>query len=526
MKYNFFTDFFIFFTIISLFVFNSCSKENINISGSDDASVKINISGLQYRSDSDLLAKNSKNENKDQIYIQRISDNMYIEGLLTTNNIQDRLNSSKESTSINTIAAKYELKENIKYQLLVYRNNDLVASQEYSYKQETDESAIPLYSNVEYTFVIVSERSESTVPIIENIEDLNKATISEVNANLLYWSKKMKLNKGLNFLNAILDPKFCEVTTTLKMDNNMTGYINGITAPEFGPIASHVTLKLSDGTTTFGQNSTVGQPIVFPSIPSQGTRSITSNTTAVVQNIQNNGVFRIAALDADGQIKPVEFKGLSFLPGHRYNLILTLKTCTEEVTGTDGLNWTYEEVQNENGDRGIRLEDNTFLKTGQGSLTREYTENGADYGFIFDIYELDNAFNLEVNGVKMADQEVQFQSDAYSSAQNIEFEDGSQYEGINTEGGSNIRSIYRLKGTKENPLIRILISRNGEVTMLGSKRSGGPLYTLRLKNGNFFNQFTWFPGNTQNKVKVTQLVDGRTVIIGYGSGKRNISCNQ
>src|SRR5690606_21385310 len=106
---------------------------------------------------------------KDQIYIQRISDNMYIEGLLTTNNIQDRLNSSKESTSINTIAAKYELKENIKYQLLVYRNNDLVASQEYSYKQETDESAIPLYSNVEYTFVIVSERSESTVPIIENI---------------------------------------------------------------------------------------------------------------------------------------------------------------------------------------------------------------------------------------------------------------------------------------------------------------------------------------------------------------------
>src|SRR5690606_32703975 len=143
-----------------------------------------------------------------------------------------------------------------------------------------------------------------------------------------------------------------------------------------------------------------------------------------------------------------------------------------------------------------------------------------------DIYELDNAFNLEVNGVKMADQEVQFQSDAYSSAQNIEFEDGSQYEGINTEGGSNIRSIYRLKGTKENPLIRILISRNGEVNMLGSKRSGGPLYTLRLKNGNFFNQFTWFPGNTQNKVKVTQLVDGRTVIIGYGSGKRNISCNQ
>ena len=66
----------------------------------------------------------------------------------------------------------------------------------------------------------------------------------------------------------------------------------------------------------------------------------------------------------------------------------------------------------------------------------------------------------------------------------------------------------------------------GDVTLFGSKVSGGPFYDLELFNGNTFNTFKW---NTalqgDNIIKVTQLVDGRTILVGNGSGKKKIPCS-
>ncbi|MNI97543.1 hypothetical protein D3C73_1562070 [compost metagenome] len=81
-----------------------------------------------------------------------------------------------------------------------------------------------------------------------------------------------------------------------------------------------------------------------------------------------------------------------------------------------------------------------------------------------------------------------------------------------------------MQGTAANPLIKLVTSRTGKVTMFGSKTSSGPLYELVLVNGNAFNTFPW--GSTQsNTVKVTQLVDGRTIIKGVGAGKKKIPCS-
>ncbi|MNT35662.1 hypothetical protein D3C72_1716960 [compost metagenome] len=136
--------------------------------------------------------------------------------------------------------------------------------------------------------------------------------------------------------------------------------------------------------------------------------------------------------------------------------------------------------------------------------------------------ELDNAFNMEVNGVKLAKQEIQFEVGA-SSAQNIQFVDGSKYAGNNIETNKRIDQVYNMKGTSTSPLIKLVISRTGQVTMFGSKTSGGPLYELKLVNGNSFNTFPW-SATQSNTVKVTQLVDGRTIIKGVGAGKKKIPC--
>lgn len=42
-------------------------------------------------------------------------------------------------------------------------------------------------------------------------------------------------------------------------------------------------------------------------------------------------------------------------------------------------------------------------------VTQNITQPASNYGFVFDIYELDNSFNLNINGTLIAAQELQFQ---------------------------------------------------------------------------------------------------------------------
>ncbi|COX86948.1 Uncharacterised protein [Mycobacterium tuberculosis] len=135
---------------------------------------------------------------------------------------------------------------------------------------------------------------------------------------------------------------------------------------------------------------------------------------------------------------------------------------------------------------------------------------------------MDNAFNMSVNGQYIFGssdlEQVQFETaSSLKINRNIQFADGSEY----TIGG--IDQIYNMKGTLNAPLLRIMISRSGEVTMLGSKTNGGPLFPLKLMGGQSFKRVVW-NSEGENKVVVTQKVAGRTIIVGKGSGKKRISC--
>ena len=128
------------------------------------------------------------------------------------------------------------------------------------------------------------------------------------------------------------------------------------------------------------------------------------------------------------------------------------------------------------------------------------------------IYGLDNSFNMNINGVDLATSEIEFQSSGTPAPGiNIRFVDGDEYE-VDTEG-----TIWQMAGTEENPLIRVEIAANGDVSMFGSKVSGGPLFPLALFNGNAFNTITWNP-NDPNSVTVSQNVVGLTRMEGKGYG--------
>ena len=139
----------------------------------------------------------------------------------------------------------------------------------------------------------------------------------------------------------------------------------------------------------------------------------------------------------------------------------------------------------------------------------------ADLGFIFDVYTLDNSFTLTVNGASISSSKLEFQPD---QTDNVRFVDG------NTYGNGTVPQIYNMTGTAANPLVRIIIHKNGAISMYGSKTSGGPLFPLQLYNGNNFNTIIWNQ-TSANTVVVSQLVVGATYISGRGNGVRNGFCN-
>ena len=128
--------------------------------------------------------------------------------------------------------------------------------------------------------------------------------------------------------------------------------------------------------------------------------------------------------------------------------------------------------------------------TNDSTNVNTFTVDSQDNGLTFDFYELDNSFNLSINGDAITSEEVQFQGGVAASGnvQNIQFTDGTNYEA----GG--IAPVWALTGTEGNPIIRVIINENGDVQILGSKLSAtDPSYALEemeLINSVTFEPFT------------------------------------
>ncbi|MBW7870660.1 MAG: tandem-95 repeat protein [Flavobacteriia bacterium] len=171
-------------------------------------------------------------------------------------------------------------------------------------------------------------------------------------------------------------------------------------------------------------------------------------------------------------------------------------TCYENVNGED-FSWSYP--------------------SGTPSpVVETFTQPGTNGGFVLDLFALDNSFNMNINGIQLATQEIEFQQ-AGTLGQNIRFVDGTIWE----QGG--IPAIWQLIGTPEKPIVRVIIDKNGNVTMYGSKSSGGDLMKLELFDGNTFNTVNWNQA-TNNTIEVTQTVVGLTLMAGTGYGRNIIDC--
>ncbi|WP_073551995.1 hypothetical protein [Elizabethkingia meningoseptica] len=477
----------------------SCRSSDTPIEGGNQNSynVKINMLGII---DAEQAPATSASANKTAISSQtvqnstiKIDENNYITASLIP---QNATSNNRAQASINPMAAtpvNTVLGNQVKYKVVVYESNGAwKAEKEFSYTQN-DSNGFMLDGGKNYTFVAYSVNSTSSAdtPTVTNGGTLATATLANVNKDLMFFKKNMTVTgNGTNYLDVVLKHQFSQITTIL--DAREVGTITGITSPTISPAKSSANLSFNNDITPISYNSdnAGGAAISFPTPNSQ---YVSSTPTLIISPTNTNGQLKVGALTLDGITKnDMTLSSIvKIYPGVKYDLRLRFGPCRKDVSPT-------------------------YFSVKDGG-SQPFTMPAASYGFVFDIYELDNSFNLYINDKDLlATTEIQFQT-SQQLAQNIRFQDGTLYD------GDPSRAIYNIHGDSNRPAVRVIIDKDGNVSMYGSKYSKGPLFPLELYNGNSFNKVSWNKTGP-NLVVATQEKIGDTKMSGFGTGKQIIDC--
>lgn len=417
---------------------------------------------------------------------------------------QERLANGRPSTVAAT-PVRQPLNPNVQYRILVYDSLGVfVATKLYTYGSEATAGGFILDAGKRYTFVGYSSNSTTTVPTVTAQASLATATINTISTDLMYFRKEFRPTFGENKLNAVLKHQFSQITTNLIVAPTTQGNITAVNSTVLRPTRASASIKLSDGVLTYAAVDAAGAPVTFNSFGA-GARNISSTPTRLITPLTAAGQFAIGSITLNGTTKgDLALSNLAITPGVRYNLNLTFQNpCTENVN-TDG-SFTFS------------------VGAGSTAPTKTISAPAADFGFVFDVTQLDNSFNMTINGTTLirhptaSNRELQFESGFTNQPSNIRFADGTVW------GAGTIPAVYEMTGTAANPLLRIVISATGNVTMFGSKVAGGPLFPLQTFNGYVFNTVVW-NRTAANSVTVSQVVQNATILTATGYGKRVIPC--
>ena len=137
-----------------------------------------------------------------------------------------------------------------------------------------------------------------------------------------------------------------------------------------------------------------------------------------------------------------------------------------------------------------------------------YTLTGDSGGLTIDILQLDNSFNMNINGTSLVPTQVQFDLGHYNSS-------GGQSLVRFVSDGETMNSVHGISSASPNDVsVKLVIDPNGEVSLYGSKTPGGALELMYIQTGD--PQFNTISLNESgnNTVQITQMSYGPTYING------------
>ncbi|WP_407480758.1 hypothetical protein [Elizabethkingia meningoseptica] len=497
------------------------------------AVLKLDVLGTEFETNNEIIpTASSKNSiatlMKDQVRTVLVDDKILTATLSPV--ISSPLK-TKAQLSVNPVAATSvdtnKLAEGVKFRVAVYKDESATsgAGTYIGQKLYTITGGVPVATTGtnsttadmtlngdtettnKYTFVVYSYNNTSDPGSVSATTNLSAATINNISgdSDLMYYKVTQRVTAGNNNLNIILQHKFSQITTIIDASAVSPG--NGIQSINTPSMNNHRltgnSIQLSNGVVTFSSGG-VSKGVSFA-----GNSNTSSTWTSVPLLIANPGAsasdmttLSISSMQVGTKTKSsISVPNVVIRPGIKYNLKLKF-ACTEDATPT----WPFNMSDSGN--------------TGNTVLTRTFNAPAADAGFVFDVYQLDNSFNMKINGVDLATQEIQFQSGVDGYPRNIRFKsDGAQW------GASGIPQIYSLgNSTNSTPIIRITIGPDGSVSMMGRRTIASNLEPLELYGGTQFNKITWKTTGS-NEVISTMLVTGETIMRGLGVGKKIKPCS-
>ena len=235
------------------------------------------------------------------------------------------------------------------------------------------------------------------------------------------------------------------------------------------------------------------------------------NTNATTQeiNINTNGTYSVKVTHNNGCVSYDE-------------IVLNTISCSCVDTDGDGV-CNKDDLDDDNDGILDEVECPTAQVTTtfqtSGGATTSFNAPAADKGFLFNIYELDNSFNLNVNGADLVPDQIQCQGVGSPGESKLVFV--SDKTGYGYAGNDN---IWVIQGTKQSPVIQVNINQLGEVSIFGKRNTSAKLEPMIIKSGHPQTQIlTWNPTGV-NKVVLSQKVIGTTSITGEGFGV--MDCNE
>ncbi|HFK5571635.1 TPA: hypothetical protein ACG0AO_003464 [Elizabethkingia meningoseptica] len=485
---------------VSFWMVSCRSTDNtIGDDSSNIYNVKINMLGI---TDSGQTPVKSASANKAGVSLGivqnstiKIDENNYITASLTSQNSPLK---SKVQASINPMAVTVNtpLGNLIKYKVAVYDSNGaFVTDKEFSYTQN-DSDGFMLNGDQTYTFVAYSVNSTSSAdtPKVTNGGTLTAAKLLNINKDLMFFKKVMTVTgNGPNYLDVVLKHQFSQITTIL--DARQVGTITSVVAPTISPAKSSADISFGTGALSYNADISGGAVINFPTLNSQ---YVSSTATQVISPTNPDGQLNIGSVSLDGVPKSnIQLSNVKLDPGVKYDLRLRFGPCRQDIEPTP------------------------FSINGGGKFT--FNMPATDYGFVFDIYQMDNSFNMVINGTQLAATEIEFQKGVAGIPQNVQFEDGTTYESNGIPGIWTFNGNAGVNGTSASPTIRVVISPTGQVSMYAVKTNKGPLYPLKF-NGNSFNTITWNTTGNNTIIATQSTAGSQTYMNGIGTGKQKIQC--
>ncbi|HFK5584079.1 TPA: fimbrillin family protein [Elizabethkingia anophelis] len=432
---------------------------------------------------------------------------------------------------------------NIKYRMIVYKTSDgsRIGSKTYTINAgvSVPDDGNDLYLDHtagNYSFVILSYGTNVLPADVAG--SLGSASLTGISgdSDLMYFRKdNVMLVKGSNPLNAVLQHMFSQITVKLDATNVSPG--NGIQSITPATISRHRTannsINLSDGTITYSATDIGSRTLDFSG--NATTSAVWTAKPALIVNPGTGGAeapaLTLTNMTVGAKVKTQTINGLLVKPGAKYNLNITFK-CTSDALPTYNFTMSDPGGGSRNGN----------------VITQRFTPDApaADAGFTFEVYKLDNSFNLSINSQNISNNEVQFEyiSQGQTYPQNIRFKSDRALWGISP----GVSQIYNMDGTTTAPktsIAQIIIATDGTVTMMGRRSLTLPLEPIEMYDPNTgtpsgtgsaraisiaktatvvpFNKVTWNSTAT-NVVIASMIIQNATALEAFGHGSKIIPC--